>query len=473
MSNKNNDFDFEKFAVDAINQIDGIRSYFDLGTSLGSEQQLNSGSPISTKNKQRESRINAFYRLIGLPAVLPAKKESTQERVAIIDRHNNGNVHESLRMDTSIGGFEIEKSLKERQTNFTSKITPKEIDTFLVNNVSKISGSVTTNASDKRLRGHLFPMVVDGRIRVHPARRRIAGAFLDKDSYEKRWEKDIYPPPLIEQILYIRLKGSSVVNSESQSSLGSMPLKDLIVDFKNSLDLALNSIAPSYERAVETANKVKASIGSDVVPVIANVAHENHDLVEPVEPKRSGQLNVEQAQVAARKAIQEAKLWLLGFNDTDFSLETKNVYSSGLLSSLIEIQVPRNAISQAKRIEDRVEEAVAETESLLKQAVRSIELSLGSFSGISGIDILVTIVALFQINEEHLVALLNKDSKDRLEILKGNLESLQKAANISIYDAVKVLQDKVSELIDSVSNYIKDTSLITKKELQNSQETEE
>lgn len=454
MSNRNVDFDFKKFATKAIKQIDEMRSYFDLGISSVGGQQSSSNDPTKSIVKQKESRINAFYRMLGLPAVMSTdQKYYANNIVPQIDPNNNGNVHKGLSFDD-----EVKEKLDKRQMNFTHKVDSEEINKFLYDNKQTILSAIADNQNkessqnkvEPRLRGQLFPMVVDGRIRIYPARRRVAGAFMSKTNPARRWEKDIFRTPLIEQILYIRLKGDNVVNSSHQDSVNtavsSTSLKEISKDFADDLNRTLFNIGKIYEEALKQLNKSRVNLGEDVVPTAVNVAQANPDIKPQTLPKRKGQTSIQKEQIAARKAIKNAKLALFAFDDVDAEFDTKNLQGEGLISSLLETQIPTKG-SILDKIEKKVERELKGLRETLKSATQDMDLLLGTFAGISGVDILAIIIALFQIEEKYLIALLNKDSRDRLRKIKGNIDSLSAAENTDVRKAIRELQDQVSEIL--------------------------
>src|SRR5574343_935332 len=89
---KSIDFNFKEFATNMIKTIDGIRSF----------GRDSSNTPI-------ESRINAFYRALGIPAVL----ENT-ENGRPIDNKNNGNAFPTTRLSYDL----YRSSLLDRRKTF-------------------------------------------------------------------------------------------------------------------------------------------------------------------------------------------------------------------------------------------------------------------------------------------------------------------------------------------------------------------
>ena len=112
MSNKNKDFDFEKFAVSIISIVDSLRSKGRVGAKASVE-----------------SRINAFYRAIGLPAVITSVNEETKE-IKKVDDFNNGN----LSPEEQLPGHLYATDLLSRENNSRSPVSDDEVMTFLDKN---------------------------------------------------------------------------------------------------------------------------------------------------------------------------------------------------------------------------------------------------------------------------------------------------------------------------------------------------
>jgi len=106
----------------------------------------------------------------------------------------------------------------------------------------------------------------------------------------------------------------------------------------------------------------------------------------------------------------------------------------------------------------------------IKQVFRTMDLVLGTFSGISGIDILVVIIALFELDDTYLTGLLNEESKDRLKAVKGeNLPAVTGAKGVS--ESINKLQTEITKIFDELTEYIKVTKHDEK--IRNKEETDE
>jgi hypothetical protein len=457
MSNKNDDFNFEDFAVQAIQLVDSIRSY---GREGGT--------------KPRESRINAFYRAIGLPAVVPVDKESdaddpTQDSsTKNLDKLHNGNVFS----EDDLAFSTFADRLFTRQIDFEKDPSDDDIEDFLDLNKKDLRASILESAQNKRPSGILFPMIVDGSINVYPQSRRIRGAFVpDSDLII---DKITYKRPLIEMILNIKLKGENIVNKDKQSDVSadfqSGELKLLDAKALNKLKSSLNNIDPILEKAVRKANRIRKNIGVTLIPTIANVAQQNPE-VKP-STKRVGELDRQKAKLEEKKRIADTILSLFEFDDVAGTSNTRNLRDAALAGPLLSIISPQEKTVTEKELEEvneKIDNATAEAKSVF----RTLDLLLGTFSGLSGLDIIVVFVALFELRNSQLVALLNDEAKDNLEKIKGkNLPALVNGRALSVSTVIRELETKVKDIFDDVVGSVKITKHREKRHNQTTEGTQ-
>jgi len=422
MSNQNDNFDFEVFAVEAIRYIDSIRSYQKDGA------------------KTTESRINSFYRALGLPAVVPDdERELPNGRP---DDFNNGNVQ-----DLTFRSYKAD--LDERQGLYDKEIQDDEIADFMDKNAQNIKSGISKTSENRRRRGVLFPMIVDGRIHVFPQSRRIGGAFMSNK--ELKHGKISYNRPLIETILLVKLKGENIVDSSQQSdtstAFNSSELKRVNENAEKRLGRTLNTIASFVEETVRSINGLRTDIGANVIPTVENVADQNHKI--ETSETRVGTFETMQLNQEAHDDLQNTVLSLFEFDDTT-GYSTRNLKGDGLASIFIEMLVPTKKVKRNTNLLDR---QLAKAKLNLKRAFRNLDLILGTFGAISGVDVLVVLSALYRLEPEYLVGLLNKESQDRLKALKGNIPAVQGAKPLAA--SISKLETEVTKIFDELTGYIK------------------
>ena len=423
MSNQNDNFDFILFAVEAIKIIDTMRSY-----------QKNSIVPT-------ESRINCFYRILGLPAVLPKNERDFDLRDGQPDDFNNGNI--SI-LDFSTYNFD----LGERQDLYAEKIAPGEIVDFVDKNVQNLKSGLSKDSKPIRKRGVLFPMVVDGKIHVYPSNRRVGGAFMT--TKELRHSTETYKRPLIETILRIKLRGQNISDTQKGKSVSndfnSPEFKMVNENALNRLNKTLNTVAWTIEKIVRDINSVRNELGGNVYPTVENIPMQNHNVADY--EYRSGALDIMSDNQNYSEITYNSVLSLFEFDDTAGGT-TRNIHGGDLASMFVEMLVPNKNI---KRNSDILDRRISKAKLELKKLFRDLDLILGTFGAISGVDILAVISALYRLEPEYLVGLLNKESQDRLKREKGNIPALQNARGLS--ESIKKLQAEVIKIFDELSGYI-------------------
>lgn len=434
----NPDFDFETFAVSTIQFIDSIRSF------------------ERVANAPTESRINAFYRAIGLPAVVrddKSKEKSGKKKTPSLnlpDKFNNGNIFDSG--DLSYKTYE--NAFFVRQDKFSESIKEEEIDQFIDTNTKSIKNSIKEVGG--RTRGILFPPVVDGAIHIYPQDRRIAGAFMSRQ--ESTHSKIAYTRPLLETIIFIRLKGENVVDKSKQSDLSlsfqSESLENLNKIAFDRLSNTLSNLGQKIENIGKKSGALRKKSGLRVVPTVANIAQQNLEVREPETNANRGELDIREINLQNKISIQQAVTSLFEFNDVINKTDTKSLRDSALSSQLLSILSPENEGSDTKKALKSVKEQKEKAKTEAKALARLIDLLYGEFSGLSGIDVLAVIISLFNMTLEELVGLLNQESKDRLAKLKGSdLPAIKNATSVTV--SIDALKREMSIIFDEVDVFMK------------------
>lgn len=446
MANINDDFNFEEFAVRAIEYIDSMRSHGRFGT------------------KAQESRINAFYRILGLPSAIRVdpredsnNRNTTQSKSTVNypDKFNTGNIFEN----TELSYTKYEIDFNSRQISFSFPIDEVEIEDFLDTSNAHIKSSLKISSSDSnvgnspppppRKRGLLFPMVVDGGLHVLPQNRRIASAFMSDK--ERKQGETYYARPLIETIIYMKFKGKYIIDSskqidvstafqaESLQALGGTALTTLEKSLKN-----ITKILPQTSKNLGNLRKIT---GVDVIPTVANVAQQNLEIRQSEKVK--GELDTRKEAIDSKIDTKKAILSLFEYNDTIGTSNSRSMLDSGLTSVLLSVVNPEEDSSTEKEkeeIEKKIERATVE----VKKNARTLDLLFGTFSGISGVDILAVIIAMFRMSDGDLISLLNNDAKARLKAQRGG--SIPSTTSVTV--AIDKLQQEVEKVFDELSGLI-------------------
>lgn len=421
MANKSNNFQFEEMSVNAIRVIDSIRSRGETGSI-----------------RPLESRINAFYRAIGLPAVVKVL-ENEEDR----DPLSVANIFppDELNFKT------YETDLSKRESVFRTRIDADEEATSFLYFQNKKPG----DAMEKRGSGSLKPFVVAGDpiVKVFPQNRRVRGAFFSERQLQIGDVK--YKRPLIETIIFMKLKGIGANNSATQQSVGaSSTLSELIGQIGNSIQDAINAIP---DRITEVSlNLQSATLETKRFAAPEEVPEENPES-NVRDDENVGSSDKIDMSLQQQRAVNEAILSLFEFDDT-FGDGVNNM-KAGLLAS--EVLLGSATVEESGSEEANKEENEFRKESAtkkIKSAHQTLDLALGTFSGISGIDILAVIGALIKLDVNYLIALVNDEAKDRLAEIKGN-NVVNQARGISVKDALSRLEKEVSNYFEFINGELK------------------
>ena len=449
MSNKNKNFNFENFAVSMVKAIDMLRSKGKTGSKGGTE-----------------SRINAFYRGIGLPAIvveptLHSKDDMEMIGETVIDPLNTANNFFDIDFSTDTA---LISAMRNRETSGYIPVTDAEIKTFLDNLTESPAGGV--NKDDQtgftvnvRRRGTLFPMYVNGSIHIFPQHKRVGPAFAEEEDLVK--DKIKYQRPLIESILSMRLTGEGAANSTNAVTVASVveqQVVEMAKDIENILQSSTNNVKDLLEFAVRKANAARKFTGKSVKAEPGNVPAANPE--SKADADKEGQTEWELRRQEKALLKRQAKLSVFEFDDTFGSGESRsrNLKAPVFASFLIDVLVGGPSTSGGtEKVPTSIEKNMKETkerikkhDKSLKQASKELDLILGTYSGISGTDILAIILALFLVSTDTLTALLNDEAKANLKLAKGVA-----ASTTSVQTAIAELQKKVVEILQAIDTDIK------------------
>lgn len=449
---KNANFSFEKFSVDMLKTIDSIRS-----------QSTLKGQPVAAE--PTESRISALYRAIGLPAVRESKKEDKLENTNLLDPANNLNVFESNISEN------ILNQLQRRESVFRSVITDEEIETFLDANNNSLNDGVgiprgsTGGDTAKRTRGPLFPLLVNANLQVLPQAKRIAGAF--QSETQRTYGREIYRRPLIETFIVLSLKGNAATNSENQNRIredfGFLSLdsfENIRQNIADNIRAAKDSLNPFVEETIRLLDPIRARLDTRIVPSVSFIAQGNPRLQEPEENVK--ELDVIEQQKLIKEEIKNSQLLLLDYDDNAQQAinQVKNTRETILLSDFLQVINTKDSTKEKKENKE-IQNKVLKGNQKLKDVFRRLDLVLGTFSGLSGVDVLILFESLFEMQTEELLGLINQQAQERARNI------YQSAIPKSIPDfntSIGILQEKVSTKYQDLTDRINKSSKHQEKE---------
>lgn len=409
----------------------------------------------SVSSNKIESRASTFYRAIGLPAFT--------DKVSTFDIHNNGNLFGATGNTTKTDFDEVLKNIKSRDDKFKKKLKDEEVDNFLKINTSKISIGIKG-----RTKGGIFPLAVDGRLSIQPTSRRIAEPFHKKAQVFSKVE---YPRPLIELIILLRTKGDGQVDSTSEQSLieDISRLQDIdeeggfssiTVDTQNTnfevlgvisnllkIVLSGDGIVEYVVKIINDIDKVQEQISDVFVDSPEDTtAAERQQRAKRSAKEQKGELEKQEREREEARAVDRLKLRLLEYDDTQSQDVTKNMKDVVLASTILSLISTESTEVDEKEKEDTTKKD--RSDQLLRIGNQNMDLILGIYTGLSGVDILVIITAMFIVPVNTLVALLNNDNITRLKELRQGLTP----SDGGVLAALDVLKSKVEEIYKSLDS---------------------
>ncbi|MFA5023430.1 MAG: hypothetical protein WC523_00535 [Patescibacteria group bacterium] len=422
MANFNKDLDFTEFSTNIIKDIDGIRS----SSRAGSEEST-------------ESRINAFYRAIGLPAII------TNEKTPPLNK-NNGNVFKDIDDSTLsiqlINRENISKSMSKKMNSNN----PKVLNAFKFN-TSTIKDHINGNAQTLQL----FPMIVDANLEIFPQGRRIGGAFMTDTQLQDDSSNSTtkYKRPLIEMIIYLRLSQAGAFNSTKKAKI----MEDMYSDFQQqsediefSLYQALGNIIVEMSSVKNRIDKITKETSSIVIP--SGTPEQNPEIFNNGE--NEGDLDNQDIKQKQYLAIKEARLSLFNFDDvlSEADKASRNLKECILSSCLLQA-VFSDAGLISKSTKNTTDKKIR-LENEIKQTFRNLDLLLGTFSGLSGTDAVSVILALFQVDIETVISLLNKEGRIRLKKQTG-IDYVNSIDEANILNSIGALQTQTQKIINNLA----------------------
>lgn len=512
-TNTFNNFDVIGFAKNIINEIENIRS-FDISTN--SETSPNSSVPI-------ESRINAFFRLIGLPMFVNVEDKNKKSKGklsgktylspgffgATLDTYNIKNTDDgdnafylSVRegelntIENSIGS----ELLNQNMANALRSSIP--IQPNIPSDPNIIGGSVIGNGTifERYVYKKLFPLITSY-IDVMPKRNEIARPFTTNDSFKSIDNQTPLPRPFIETVVRIRLvSGGNAGNSNQldknedidnslKSTIGNEEFDTLtagnkdIFDSLRSIDTIESFIVIRlFQSIYQLANRwyrlhnmqqiffkkipyiVSVKTSSARKSVFGKRADVSADLVLDDKSEVSKKLKKLNDMIAKEEVLQT----LLPSNDVIENTNNKSSAFATLVnpfSSLLNFGLEQLK-KQAQDIENSVKKNIQEVDRLRVE----LEMMTGEFTGLSIVDVILIITALFIIDKEKLVALLDKyviEDMKKDPSLESAINTMKNIGTVENAYSATIELEKIVTFLFSIFNAVNET-IVNKKNRTNS-----
>lgn len=477
-----NDVEEESSGFDAIGFAESIYSIIDSYRSqMPADYQSLMANPTQNPGGLGETKINAFFRILGLPANSPhtAKQSNIEERdfSRVISQDGTLNYFSNIR------GEDEQSELFFRNIQLTAPPNPEEYANFMQNPIH-FADSVKNSGSSKR--ASLFPLVVDSAVPVYPLSRRLAPSFqhsINGEDYIVSGSKKRLSRPLIDNIIYIRSKkinneagiaelrkqltalAASIADSSSQDiekSIQDTNINFVELSIRTKLLETLKNLANRFKTANSEIQELSSKITFVPVPV-SNPAQRSAQNANFKLDAKVGYIDSQIAEIKSEIANKNAIAWMLPTEEIkrreevrrlEQDINLSNISSDVLISqitSLITYEVD-GLKAQLADLEHQKDNLITQAEGLKQQML----YYTGQFSGLSIFDVISVIYGLFAVDFKYLIGLLNADARGRLaedEFFSTN--DTEETVNIdqllipdalpSIADSLNALEEKVAE----------------------------
>lgn len=478
-------FDVINFAKNILTEIEKIRAFDNF---------------IDENSIPTESRINAFFRLIGLPMFVSITEKQTNSGLRHMSSgYSVKRINQNIQNAEEINGKQIAKQLVDRETSLQniensigdaelnkrmalSLIIPIPLIPNIPDNDNQIDGYIGSGENKRIVYKKLFPFIVQYRP-IFPKNSEIAAPFiaLEDRKINNTTELQI---PFIETVIRIRLitAENAITITEKQNedtyltSLNNYLAKDdyneIVKDFAalksvniletfilNKLFISLEQLANKW---IEIKKKQHLAAKQDIFNIsIKTTSSKRNTLGKRVDVSTNLTLRKEGSTVGnrlawlrKREAEEEAFLSLLPTDDIINAGKTSNTSLGALINEFSEL-LGHNLAQIQKEIQ-REEERIKRNIQLVEQLRLEIDMMTGEFFGLSIPDIVAVIIGLFLIEKKDLISLLDEETITNMK--KDN--SLKSAIeNISIttenaYTAIQNLEKAVRGIFKILNIYI-------------------
>lgn len=475
--NQNIEFDIISFAKDILKEIEALRSFNELGDD-STEPGLR--TPL-------ESRLNTFFRLIGLPMIVSETIGGNNINKVLTPGFHWGN---DLNLKNSeldnpfsnLKGESISKSLSDREEylrTLEQKIIngDEEINnnmTLAIKKPMPIEANFPASPKDKfdiyerPIKKQLFPLITSF-LNVLPKQNEMARPFLKDINKQKIDSRTYLKKPFIETVIKIKVSLSKKNNSFSVDFLNTLSQNSINKDFFNELEFQINNstdsvidkrIKESLKNSINQVAKRWSRIKKDKDSlcrkndfVISAKTQSSKESLFGKKVNISTKLSnnyensVKMQELIQNKAKEEVLLQLVlptDYNKSGYSLINPFIK---IISSELDI-----INSQIKDLEDDVTRQTQNMENIRFE----MDSFTGEFTGISILDIIAVISGLFFLGLEDLFYLLDEETRDIIKStddLKNAFNSYEPSANLErTLSSINKLQLNVN-MIYSIFNY--------------------
>lgn len=491
-ANSLNNFDIIEFAKSILTEVDSVRSFSSAGLDEKTQQEFN----IPT-----ESRVNAFFRLIGLPMFISIEKKGNKQDSGIKPgkqhissgffgpKFDNYTVKNIKTLEREL--VNREQTLSDRENSIGTEEMNRAMSDALKTSmpiVPNYDGKVGVGGTyERKIFKKLFPLVVSYEEDILPKRNEVSRPFVTNENLQQITNNNPLKVPFIETVVRIRLmfcdnaktpneeKKIVDVTNSVKSTIGETLYKDISSDNQNILNslngfglleqhiinkffVALYQLANTWTR-LQTEQEVlykqiQYSISIKTTSAKRSVFGKRAIVSADILSGKNSTTAQELKKLNEKLAEEEALLSIL-LPSNDVIRETNNKTANNRNSSLSALtdsfaQVLNHKMEQLrkqiKKIESEILRRVQEAESL---RVR-LDMITGEFTGLSIVDVMAVITALFMIDKRDLVALLDEHVKEDMRTDSILETALNNLGNPTGFDAAIAAKEKLEKFVSLV-----------------------
>ena len=491
--------DIIKFARNMLSEVDGARAY---KLAFDNEAKTKSEQPI-------ESRVNAFFRLIGLPMFVTIEALDKKNKAAksgagefvLTPGYNEGeqiwqtiyNIRNSkdAKLKDPATGNELpastlvdtrrEKVLKERE----SKIGTETYNKAMIRAMYRVEAP-KLYVKRQIFSGYDYVKAVapfaTSYIDVQPHNRELAAPFVPNLKNTEVGGQSL-KKPFIETVARIRLSTSSGADQTqedymkalrddltavsktafaSDDSVSTEKIPQLLPSEASLLEsfiisqmlASVDKLAEIWVKTQRKREKIVKGMEIALVPKTESAKQSsfgrqsNTSLNLQITPE--SELGRRRVKLQQRVAVSSA---IIGLIPTEDALGTttsaqfsapKNVSSNAMTRPFLSLL--RQDLDQEKKKLGEVDRKIQEESRRANQLRLEIEALTGEFTGLSVIDVIFTILALFLIDRKYLIGLLDNRSQDLMNLDKTLKEASTAAGSATAADSVEEVAEKVRTL---------------------------
>lgn len=456
----NKSFDIYKWAQALFQDVEDKRSSV-TAVSKTQAAQLQKYN-LQFSSVKHESRINALYRLIGLPSDASLSNSFNLLNADGSAISNKGDLSKAL----------LNREYEQLLITFKQYLSANSVAELntQINSVQQQDQQLIAELFDPNyLQKHttrLFPIIQYSQIQnVVEARNRIAPPFASTE--ERFVDAKLMTPPFLESVITIRLlpqSGGTKINTQGA-------VEDVVVQ---ALGYALGEIAKQYHRNQADAEK---QLLDGIALIREKVAGVNSAAVKKADLNANTRENdnittagdIRSAYTETTINTYEAIISLLPLeNDiipigTDVNgapFQARNIKENALTATFAEII--KSNLGALERAQQESKKVLQKRQLTQDKLTAELGSAIGQIGGISLAEIVIIIAALFVLDEQDLVGLISKSRFDQLISASNNNTSASSPGitdtgsaqtaekQLNIFDILKQFQNTRTETTAAV-----------------------